>query len=405
MKKTPCLQDANRVVVALSLARFADALGTSLLFVLLPIYIAASPPPDLPWTETYLIGVVLSLYGLVNAVLQPFVGIFIDRIRSRKPIIISGLLLLSLGTAALIFSRSYTDVVVIHSLQGIGVALTVPASLTLISSSTVRESRGRSMGFYSTLRLMGFAIGPLMGGSLQLRFGFKIAFFVGAGTILLAALLVQLWVQEPPPRERPLSKHPAALLDPEVWDRGIISLGIALFMMACSYSLMNTLENEFNSRLQQTVLGFGIATSALTVSRMIFQTPLGYLSDRIGRKPVIITGLVLMAPVTLLMGLVTSPMQLIITRALQGATSAAIASPALALAGDLSGEDDHGRQISVVTTGFFLGIAVGPLIAGTFSQIAFALPFGLAAGLLLMGALIVFRFVPAGNRPVRLPGI
>jgi len=107
----------------------------------------------------------------------------------------------------------------------------------------------------------------------------------------------------------------------------------------------------------------------------------------------------------LLMGLVTSPLQLIITRALQGVTSAAIASPALALAGDLSREDGHGRQISVVTTGFFLGIAVGPLMAGTCSQIAFALPFGLAAGLLLMGALIVFLFVPAGNRPVHFPGI
>ncbi len=394
MKENGLFKGINRIVLALSLARCADALGNSMLFVLLPVYIASSAAENLPWSKTLLISIVLSVYGLVNTILQPLVGILTDRISRRKPLIIGGLLLMSLGTLSFLFSRRFTDLLLIRSLQGIGVALTVPASLTLISSSTARETRGRSMGFYSTLRLIGYASGPLLAGVLLLQFGFEISFLIGAGSILIAAILVLVMVREPFSARKINKASSGPLFDPAIWNRGIISLGIALFVMACAYSLLGTLENEFNTRLQQTVLGFGIASSALTISRMIVQTPLGYLSDKVGRKPLIILGLVLMAPVTLLMGWVTSTMQLTITRALQGFTSAAIASPALALAGDLSTEEGEGQQMSIATSGFFLGITIGPLIAGYFSQFAFALPFGLASVLLLIGAVTVHRFVP-----------
>ena len=405
MESIPLFKGVNKIVVALSFARFADALGNSILVVLLPVYIASSPPAGLPWNETFLISIVISAYGLINTILQPLVGVATDRIKFRKPLIILGLILMGAGTLAYIFTDQYFNLLGIRIIQGIGVSLTVPASLTLISSSTSTATRGRTMGFYSTLRLIGFAIGPLVGGFLQLRYGFNTSFFVGAGAILFAALLVQIWVHESPAPE--IHKNPRTetrLFDPSIWNKGIISLGAAMFMMACAYSLLGTLENEFNARLQQTVLGFGIASSALTVSRMLVQSPLGYLSDKIGRKPLIIIGLIAMAPATVLMGLVTSTAQLALTRALQGITSAAIASPALALVGDLSTPEGEGRQMSVVTTGFFLGITIGPLLAGVFSRYAFSLPFILAGILLLIGALIVKVNVPDQIDPGPNPG-
>ncbi len=164
--------------------------------------------------------------------------------------------------------------------------------------------------------------------------------------------------------------------------------------MASAFSMITTLENEFNARLQQTALGFGIAFSALTVTRLIFQIPLGRLSDRIGRKPVIIAGLVLMAPATGIMGYVTTTLQLTGLRGLQGLASAAIAAPAFALAGDLSKEGGEGQQMGLLAMGFGLGIAVGPLIAGALAVQSFALPFLIGGALSLAGVWIVGRFVP-----------
>lgn len=389
----------NETILAISFARFTDALGNSLLYVLLPIYIASMPTPNITWPEPVLVSVVIALYGLVNTILQPLVGVLTDRLPSRKPLITVGLFLMALGTLVFVFSERYANLLVIRSLQGVGVALTVPASLALINSTTVTETRGRAMGFYSTMRLIGFAIGPLVGGYLHVNFGFNTAFYVGAGVIFLGTILVQLFVHDDARDVVQRDKETTIpFFDPKIWDRNMLSLAAALFMMASAYSMMGALENEFNARLQQTALGFGIAFSALTVSRMIVQTPVGYLSDKIGRKPLIISGMILMAPATVLLGYVGTTLQLTGARALQGLTSAAIASPALALAGDLSSKEGEGRQMSIITMGFFSGITIGPLIAGFLTGYSFQLPFYIGGVLLLCGAYIVYRFVPDSIR-------
>lgn len=398
MRKQSPLKRYDRTIVALSVARFADALGNSILIILLPLYIASSPPPNTSMSAAALVSVVIALYGLVNIILQPIFGVMIDRIRFRKPLILAGLAIMGVGTFAFSFAETYTSLLIIRLVQGIGVSLTVPASLTLINDATVRETRGEAMGFYSTLRLVGFAIGPLLGGYLHVNFGFNVSFYVGAGAVFAGLLMVQAWVDEKPNHVADSPEGRSPFFDSEIWSVSIISLGVAMFVLACAYSMMGTLENEFNARLQQTALGFGIATSALTFSRILVQTPLGRLSDTIGRKPLIVIGLILMAPATVLLGLAGTTLHLTGASALQGLASAAVSAPALALIGDLSTKDGAGRQISIATTGFFLGIAVGPLIAGFLSGYAFKLPFYVNGGMLLLGAGLVYWKVPKENK-------
>ncbi|MFN2220324.1 MAG: MFS transporter, partial [Anaerolineae bacterium] len=130
------------------------------------------------------------------------------------------------------------------------------------------------------------------------------------------------------------------------------------------------------------------------VSRLLAQVPLGWLSDRIGRKPLIVGGLILMAPATALLGLAATTLQLTGFRVFQGIASAAIAAPAFALAADLSRSGGEGRQLSIVTTGFGLGIALGPLIAGVLGALVFELPFIIGGALTIVGAGLVYRYVP-----------
>ncbi|MGD2157473.1 MAG: MFS transporter [Anaerolineales bacterium] len=383
----------NRVVLALSTARLADALGNSILIIILPLYVAQLPSPIFNLPDSVLVGILISLYGLVNTLLQPIFGVLSDRISRRKPLIIVGLFLMGAGTLAFVFASQFSHLLLIRVLQGFGVALTVPASLALMAASTIKQTRGGSMGVYSTMRMVGFATGPVIGGFLHINFGSNTAFYVGASFVIIAMIMVSIWVHEKPNVINSLSNEPFKLFDRTIWSTSILALGIAGFIMASSFSLMTALENEFNARLDQTALGFGIAFSALTLSRLIVQIPLGRLSDQIGRKPLIISGLILLAPATVFLGYVGTTLGLTGARAFQGLASAAIAAPTFALAGDLSKVGGEGRQMSVITTGFFLGIAVGPLVAGVLATYFFELPFLVGGIMSLLGALVVSRFV------------
>jgi MFS family permease len=385
----------NRVVIALSAARLGDAIGNSILFIVLPIFVSKLPAPLIPFPQTVRVGLLISMFGLVNSVLQPFAGAFIDRVGRRKPFILGGLILMAIATLGFALVGRFSTLLLMRSLQGIGVALTIPAALALMTGSSEKETRGGSMGIYTTSRMVGFAAGPLLGGALYDHFGFNTAFFAGAAFIVLAIVLVQLWIQEKAPK--PSSEgNPGKfrIIEPSLLSAGILGVSFATFVMASGFSMMSALENQFNARLNISAFLFSIAFSALLFSRIFTQVPLGRLSDRIGRKPIIIAGLILLGPSTALLGYATSVTQLVILRLFQGLGSAAVAAPAFAVAADLAQAGGEGRQMSVITMGFGLGIALGPLVAGVLAVYSFVLPFIIGGVFSLIGAWAVYRYVP-----------
>ena len=172
----------NRGVLALSIARLADALGNSILFIVIPLYVACLPHPAFKVPVPILVGILISIYGLVNSLLQPLTGALCDRFGKHKRFIQIGLGMVGAATLCYVFANRYLDLLVLRTVQGVGLALTVPASMALMSVITKQETRASSMGVYSTLRMIGFAAGPVIGGFLQVHFGFNAAFCFSGGS-------------------------------------------------------------------------------------------------------------------------------------------------------------------------------------------------------------------------------
>ena len=386
----------NRMVMALSFARMGDAIGNSILIIIVPLYVAKLPAPWFPFPESVRVGVLLALYGIFAAILQPVIGLISDRIHRRKILIVIGLIVMAAATLGYVVVSQFVDLVGLRILQGLGAAMTIPTSLAIISVASQKHTRGGSMGVYSTMRMVGFALGPLIGGYIYDHYNFNIVFIVGAVFVAIGVVLVQLWVKEMPPKKEATAekKTKFRIFDPALLSAGIVGAALATFVMASDFSMISTLETQFNSILNQGAFGFGLAFSALIISRLIFQVPLGRLSDHWGRKPLIIGGLILIAPATALLGYVSTTLQFTSLRVFQGIASAAIAAPAFALASDVAHAGGEGRQLSIVTMGFALGVAVGPLLTGALAVRSFTLPFLLAAGVSLGVAIVVFQFVP-----------
>ncbi len=384
----------NRAVMALSIARMADAIGNSILFILIPLYVVKIPELYLHFPTPVLIGILISVFGFVSSIFQPVMGALTDRLGRRKPLIQIGLVVIGICIILFIFASNFFDLLILRILQGIAVAITIPASLALMTSITKKETRGGSMGVYSTFRIIGFSIGPVAGGFLQRNFGFNAAFYAGAGFVFIAILLVHFWVEEVRGEISNTNKTKFRIFDKELLSKGILATSTATFLMASAFSMVTTLENEFNSKLEITAVGFGIAFSTLMIGRLIFQVPLGHYSDKIGRKPLIIIGLIVMGISTILLGEITTYTQLIIIRLVQGIAAAGIAAPAFAVAADLSKSGGEGRQMSIVTMGFGFGIAFGPLISGLLASVFFELPFFTIGILTTAGAWLVYKYLP-----------
>ncbi len=384
----------SRGVLAISFARMADAIGNSILIIIIPLYVAELSHTHFDFPVPILVGILISIYGFVASIMQPIMGSVSDKLGRRKPLIQIGLLLMLAGTLTFMAADEFYHLLGLRIMQGIGVATTIPAAMAIMAAVTRRQTRGASMGVYSMLRLVGFSSGPILGGFLKVKFGFDAAFIVGGGFVLLAMIMVQLWVHDINNTNSTTSAKGFKMLDRALMQPGILSAAVATFLMAVAFSMVTTLENEFNAKLGMNALGFGVAFSMVMISRLIFQVPLGRLADIIGRKPLVLGGLLLLAPATALLGWSATSTQLIGYRFLQGIAGAGIAAPAFAVVGDLAKEGGEGRQMSVVTTGFGLGIAIGPLLAGLLSVVFFELPFVVAGMMCLGGMWVVYRCMP-----------
>lgn len=137
----------------------------------------------------------------------------------------------------------------------------------------------------------------------------------------------------------------------------------------------------------------GIAFGIYALIQSALQIPFGWLSDKIGRKPVLIIGLLIFAIGSLICGMADSINELIIARVIQGA--GAVSSVAIASLGDVTRPAVRAQAFTIVGitigTGFLIAIIIGPLLA---AEIGFSALFYILAALGLLAVLITVLFFP-----------
>jgi MFS family permease len=143
-------------------------------------------------------------------------------------------------------------------------------------------------------------------------------------------------------------------------------------------------------------LMIGITLGAYGLTQAFLQIPLGWLSDRIGRKPVILAGLAIFALGSVVAALAESVQMIAVGRALQGA--GAISGSVMALAADLTSTEQRTKAMAVIGISiglsFALALVFGPLLAAWGGLDAV---FWMTAGMAVLGMVIVALGIPTAT--------
>jgi len=419
--------DLDPRILALAIARMVDALANSFLVVVLPLYIGsqvvslpgfvgtttALAGVEFTLTPELLIGVVLSLFGFLNSLGQPFTGSLSDRTGRRRAFLLVGLALVAVGSAGYLVFTSYPAILVMRALQGVGAAFTIPVTVALVNELSPPDQRGGNFGLFNTFRLLGFGTGPLVAGGVVAAgpyelagitlSGFDAAFLVAVVGAAVSFALIAVLITDPQRTEDEAAddisirvRNPDGPgLDP------VFALGLATVVMALSIAIYAPLGNVINERLDQGTFLFSVQFGATVLANVVFQLPLGRLSDRFGRRPFLVGGFLLLLPTTLAQGFTTTlaagvvdaSTLMILARFLQGVAVASVFAPSLALAGDIAREGESGSTLSLLTMGFGLGVAFGTLFSGILVGFGFAVPFVVATAGGAVGLLLVYTQV------------
>lgn len=162
-------------------------------------------------------------------------------------------------------------------------------------------------------------------------------------------------------------------------------------------ALLRDVTHADNAALQ-----IGVMTALYATMQFVFAPVLGSLSDRIGRRPVLLISLAGATANYLLLAFAHSLWMLLIGRAIAGLTSANV-SVASAYITDISPEDQRARRFGLLNAMFGAGFIIGPVIGGALGDVGLRLPF-IAASVLNGGNLLLaFFMLPESRIPSREP--
>ncbi|TPG32867.1 MFS transporter [Mycolicibacterium hodleri] len=338
---------------------------------------------------------VITAFALMRLCAAPISGVLVQKLGERR-IYLTGLVIVAVSTGACAFAQTYWQLLVFRSLGGFGSAMFTVSSLGLMIRISPPDARGRVAGLFSSAFLIGSVGGPVLG-SLTVGLGLHAPFAIYGVALLVAVGVVFVRLRH------------SSLAAPEVQTEPAITVRVALRNRAYRAALFSNFAtgwSAFGLRIALVPLfvvevlgrgasmaGLALATFAIgNVSVVILS---GRLSDRVGRRLLLIGGLTVSAISTVLVGFTTSLPLFLVAAYITGAATGMFISPQQAAVADIIGSKARGgTAVATFQMMSDFGAILGSLAVG---QIAEHLSFGSAfviSGVILAVAAVIWVFAP-----------
>jgi len=359
-----------RNVFAIGLVSLLNDASSEIIYPLLPVFLsvtlAASPAA---------IGLIEGTAESVSSLLKLFAGYYSDRLGKRKAIVVAGYSLANVVRPLLAFTTSWYQVLAIRLTDRVGKGIRTAPRDAMIADSVAVEQRGIAFGFHRAMDHTGAVIGPLVGYLLV----FLIAanrnaptahdftrIFLWASVPALAAVAVAAFFMRESQSQAP--SHDAAPTEPfRLSLRGFDSNFKRFLVLVALFTLSNSSDAFLLLRAQTA--GVAIVTipllwAALHVSKVISSLWGGDLSDRLGRRRLIVSGWILYAAVYAGFAFVSQGISVWILFLIYGIYFGLAEGAEKALVADLVRPDQRGTAFGLYNLAFSVSVLPASLLMG-----------------------------------------
>ena len=387
----------GRNVLVLAAVSFLTDASSEIIYPLLPIFLTT-----VLGTSAAAVGAIEGAAETTSALLKLASGWWSDRASRRKPLVVAGYALASLARPLVAVAQSAAQVLAIRLTDRVGKGIRGSPRDALIAESVDPAIRGRAFGFHRAADHAGAVVGPLIAFALLRweQLPLRTVFLFAALPGVLSVIVLVLGVRETPRHARAASATKKA---------GVPSLDVSLgraFWTFLASVLLFTLGNSTDAFLilRANQLGVSVALvpilwAALHVVKSAASVPGGALSDRFGRKPLILAGWAVYAAVYIGFGRATETWHAWALFLAYGTFFGLTEGTQAALIADLVGQARRGTAYGW----YYLAVGIGALPASVlfgliWDRVSPRAAFDVGAGLAFAAALVLLAVRPRRPR-------
>jgi DHA1 family multidrug resistance protein-like MFS transporter len=337
------------------------------------------------------IGVIVSVSTLTGVFLKLPSGALSD-IYGRRMLLRVGVIAFGVPPFFYPFISDLNVLTWLRLFHGLATAIFAPSALATVAE-LYRERRGAALGTYTACTQSGALLGPFIGGYLAFAYGFSSAFLT-AGLFGCAAIVMfySLHLSPPPPR---LHDKGLASVWSEMWKGFSIVARNRKVLVTSSTDAAKMIANGalmaflplYGISVGLNAGEVGLLFTIQSLTSFISKPIMGRVSDRRGRQPLIMLGLVICAATFVSIPHVSELALLLVLSAGFGFGEAVVSSSSSAFVADSSEFKTLGAGMGMQGTIGDIGHASGPLLAGVLiANMSYAGAFGIIAGLQVAAA-------------------
>ncbi|WP_147534747.1 MFS transporter [Bacillus marasmi] len=173
----------------------------------------------------------------------------------------------------------------------------------------------------------------------------------------------------------------------------MLILFFVMFLVMVGFGIIIPVLPFYAEELGASPTELGLLMSVYSIMQLVFSPIWGKVSDRIGRKPVLLLGITGLALSFYLMAIADSIWMLFAARIIGGILSSANMPTSMAYVADITTPENRGKGMGIIGAAVGLGFVFGPAIGGIFSKNSLSLPFYLAAASSIITLILIVLFL------------